>query len=64
MKTGKKRKTIHKYKNLMLKCCYPTDFNDGLDDNVTEEEKVKSDEGNHQQCAPTLQNTKKKQKKK
>ena len=47
MKTGKKRKTIHKYKNLMLKCCYPTDFNDGLDDNVTEEEKVKSDEGNH-----------------
>ena len=31
----------------MLRCCYPTDFNDRLDENLTEEEKVKSDEGNH-----------------
>ena len=44
---GRKRKKIYTYKNLMLRCCYPTDFNVGLDDNVTEEEKVKSDEGNH-----------------
>ena len=30
----------------MLRCWYPNDFNDGQDENSTEEQKVKSDAGN------------------